>query len=145
VSSTLQTFSFSPSRQLTLSIVFIHALALLSLCKINSQLYVFIELSLFLFLSAVYFVLKDGRLVLAESWVSLRLEEKQLVLINRAGREFLVKLLPSSFVTPYLITLNFKVAEKWSGASVVLMRGSLSEDQARQLRLALKWRTAIVE
>lgn len=145
MSSTLQTFSFSPSRQLILSIVFIHTLVLLSLYQINIQLYVFIELSVFLIISTVYFVLRDGRLTLAESWVSLRLEEKQLVLANRAGREFLVQLLPSSFVTPYLITLNFKVAEKWGGASVVLMRGSLSEEQARQLRLALKWRTAIIE
>jgi hypothetical protein len=145
VSSKLQIFSFSPSAYLTLSIVFIHILALLSLYLAGFQLYFFIGLSLLLMLSAVYFVLRDGRLALAESWVSLRIEEKQLVLINRAGQEFLVQILPSSFVTPYLISLNFKVAEKWGGASVVLMRGSLPEDQARQLRLALKWRVPIID
>ena len=59
------------------------------------------------------------------------------VLTLASGREVPARLLPSSYVSPALVVLNFRVA-RWLVRSVVLTRDTLEADLHRRLRARLR-------
>jgi toxin CptA len=59
------------------------------------------------------------------------------VLTLASGREVPARLLPSSYVSPALVVLNFRVAW-WLVRSLVLPRDALDPDRHRRLRARLR-------
>ena len=84
-------------------------------------------------------LLRDVLLVLPSSWVGMRLDDEQIVLFCRNGKELPGKILPGSVVTPLLTVLNVSFKGKRSGRSLVLFPDSLDKARFRELRVQLKW------
>lgn len=134
-----QNFSFSPSRQLELCILFGHSVAIAALFFVPIPQVAFYSLLVVLLWSAVYLVLRDARLTLADAGVAIRLEDERIVLFNREGNELVGKLQQSSVIMPQMVILNIALANHYWGKSVVLMPDSMDVESFRQLRVALKW------
>lgn len=56
------------------------------------------------------------------------------------GTVHAVRILPSSFVTPYLTIVLFKTPNAWFARSIVIFPDMLAADLFRDLRIWLKWR-----
>jgi hypothetical protein len=54
------------------------------------------------------------------------------------GTQYETYLLPSSYVSPWLVVLNFSKAENQRGRSVTLFRDALDEESFRRLRVRLR-------
>ena len=52
-------------------------------------------------------------------------------------KQYEMQLLPSSYVSPWLVVLNFRAAEEHKGKSVVLFRDALDPESFRRLRVRL--------
>src|ERR1035437_2293773 len=99
-------FAFSPSRLLALCVLLGHSVAIGALVFVPIPKAAFALLLIVLVCSATYYVLRDARLILADAWIALRLEDDCVVLFNRNGDELIGKLLRSSVVTPHVVILN---------------------------------------
>jgi len=135
-------FTFSPSRQLAMCILFGHVVAFCALAFIPIPKVALATLFIVLILSAVYYVLRDAQLKLAGAWVALRLADNQLILYNRNGDELTGTLLPSSLVTPHIVILNISSPHHRGTQNIVLMSDSMAAESFRQLRVGLKWGVA---
>lgn len=132
-------FSFNPSRQLELCILFGHGVTIVTLVFVPIPEIACCLLLVILLLSALYFVLRDARLILPKAIVAMSLEGSRIVLFNRAGEELEGKLLPSSLIMPQIVILNIVLPNYLGRKNVVLMPDSMDADTFRQLRVLLKW------
>ena len=64
-------------------------------------------------------------------------EDDEWVLQLNDGTEYETHLLPSSYMGPWLVVLNFSKAENQRGRSVTLFRDALDEKSFRRLRVRL--------
>ena len=64
-------------------------------------------------------------------------EGSEWVLELNDGTQVETYLLPSSYVSPWLVVLNFSKAENQRGRSVTLFRDALDQDTFRKLRVRL--------
>ena len=64
-------------------------------------------------------------------------EGGEWVLELNDGTQYETCLLPSSYVSPWLVVLNFSKAENQRGRSVTLFRDALDEETFRRLRVRL--------
>ncbi len=134
-----RSFIFHPSRYLMLTLVFAHAVAAVAFLFLPIPQSALILLLSVLVASMGYYALRDALLKLNGSWIALRVEGDQAVLINRAGDEWAVELLRGSVVMPHLVVLNFAGRERRRRCSVVLFPDSMDTESFRRLRVALKW------
>ncbi len=65
-------------------------------------------------------------------------EGSEWVLELNDGTQYETYLLPSSYVSPWLVVLNFSKAENQRGRSVTLFRDALDEESFRRLRVRLR-------
>jgi toxin CptA len=124
---------------LELIILFGHSVAIAALFFVPIPQLSFVLLLVVLLCSAVYFVLREARLFLADAGIALRLEGERIVLFNRKGDEMVGKLLRSSLVMPQIVILNIALPDRFWRKNIVLMPDSMDADSFRQLRVALKW------
>ena len=134
-----KSFSFYPSRQLELCILFGHSVAVITLFFVPIPEIAFCLLLVILLWSAAYFVLRDARLILPNSNVAISLEGSRIVLFNRNGEELVGTLLPSSLIMPQIVILNIALPNCLCRQNVVLMPDSMDAELFRQLRVILKW------
>jgi hypothetical protein len=64
-------------------------------------------------------------------------ESDEWVLALRDGSQYETQLLPSTYVSPWLVVLNFGKAENQRARSVTLFRDALDEETFRRLRVRL--------
>ena len=64
-------------------------------------------------------------------------EGNEWVLELRNGSQYETHLLPSSYVSPWLVVLNFSKAENHRSRSVTLFRDALDDESFRRLRVRL--------
>ena len=125
-----------------LALAFAHAVAAITFLVIPIPQSALMLLLSVLAASMGYYAMRDALLKLECSWVALRLDGDQAVLINRAGVEWAVELLRGSVVMPHLVVLNFSGSERRRRGGVVLLPDSMDAESFRQLRVALKWHFA---
>lgn len=91
-------------------------------------------------LATGYHVADKGFMLLPWSCIALRLNTKgELTASTRAGDEYIVDILPDSFVASYLAVLNYRVSGKKGQRSILLLPDSTDADAYRRLRVWLRW------
>lgn len=94
-----------------------------------------------LILNFVWVVMHQAMRKLSTSIVAMQLDRDGVVLMEqRDGTVLTVRVLGSSFVTPYLSIVLFKTHKAWFARSVVLFPDMLTQGLFRHLRIWLKWR-----
>lgn len=139
-----RSFFFQPSRYLVLALACAHAVVAVAFLFIPVPQNARILLLSVLAASMGYYTLRDGLLKLDGSWIALRLDGDQAVLINRSGNEWEAGVLRASVVMPYLAVLSFSGRERRLRRSIVLLPDSMDAESFRQLRVALKWHFAAI-
>jgi toxin CptA len=132
-------FTINASRLLAIFILLGHSVAIGALMFVPIPKLALYFLEIVLILSAIYYWLRDAKLILPGSWIALRLEDECIVLFSRNGNEFIGKLLESSFITPHLVILQVALPDYRLKQNVVLMADSMEEESFRKLRVAVKW------
>lgn len=104
-----------------------------------------LSLILLVLSTTVFYVCRDGLLLLPQSWQQLEVSSKgELRLRNRQGQQFTPILSATSFIHPLLVILNFEQPslKQWRFnnrlPAVVLISG-VNDDQHRKLRVWLRW------
>lgn len=133
-------FTFYPSNYLTLILLLAHAVVIAALLFVPLPKVALVLLLMVLAVSMIYYVLRDARLGLDNSWTALRLEGDRVVLVNRKGAELAGALQRNSLVTPHLVLLNILIPDTRQRCNVVLMPDSMAAESFRRLRVMLKWR-----
>lgn len=130
-----------PSYLLALFLVAMHALALLSVWLVPLVLVVKIGTAI-VFATTLAFGLRQHVWRAGNRSVcAIRLTgECDLSLQGQDGVWLEVKLLPSSFVSPYLTVLNLSLEGESRARHVVLLPDAMDAEQFRQLRVWLRWR-----
>jgi toxin CptA len=96
--------------------------------------------------SLAFHVRRDARLAAPQSIVGFEVgEDGSSLLRTRNGNALEARLLPDSFVTPYLCVLGFKPAGRRFARYVTLLPDSLDADAFRRLRVWLKWKVTFAE
>ena len=127
------------SRQLFVWLLSVHALGVLAILQLQSNLLLKL---MFLLILSLYFVsavrrylLGKGDCAVQEAWVS-RDGGWRLLLGN--GETLQARLLPDSFVKPWLMVLRFKTERFSCTKSMVLLPDSLDRTVNRNLRILLR-------
>jgi hypothetical protein len=134
-----QSFNFRFSLYFCLLIVLGHALAISLFIFLPIPNWAWGGISLLLIFNLVYLIRRDVLLNLNYSYIALKAEKDRWVVFNKQGYSFPVIFQRDSFVTPYLVILNFSVEKQFFLHHIVLMKGSLSVDEFRLLRVMIKW------
>ena len=95
-----------------------------------------IKISLLSLVAVSMFVVLRGK-GLANANILTWKEGGEWVLELSDGTQYETYLLPSSYVSPWLVVLNFSKAENQRGRSVTLFRDALDEETFRRLRVRL--------
>lgn len=132
-------FVIKPSHLLMLLIVCAHALVMGVLFFISLPTFALIMLLAVLAASMVYYILRDAALRSDSACVALRLEDGQVVLINRKGEESSGNLRTSSVVTPHFVMLNIGLPDQRRGRSLLVLPDSMDADSFRRLRVMLRY------
>lgn len=93
--------------------------------------------------STVYFILRDGLLVLPWSWQRVQVSSLgELSLINNQGQQFKPLLLASTIIHPWLVILNTRNPDgdkRFNSSLMPVLVFPSNAHQHRQLRVWLKW------
>lgn len=93
-----------------------------------------------LVVSLIHYLRQDALLTANNAVVALELSDgMQCMLITHSGKSIVCTVLGSTFVAPYLMVLNLKLAEKFFMCSVVILSDSIDAEEFRQLRVWLRW------
>lgn len=94
-----------------------------------------------LVISLIYYLRRDALLTANNALVALELsDEMQCTFITYSGESIACAILGSTFVAPYLVVLNLKLAENFFMCSVVILPDSIDAEEFRQLRVWLRWK-----
>lgn len=95
----------------------------------------------FLMLIATHSIARDALLALPWSPHALHItQDDDIVLTQKNGKELIVKILPTSLVTPQLMVLNLRAQSQILTRSIVVLADSVDANHARLWRVWLKWR-----
>ena len=96
-------------------------------------------ISIILLLSA-YSIALSALLLLPWSCHYLTLnKDSEIELTQKNGKKFLIKVLPTSLVTPQLTVINLRAKSQFWTSSIVILADSALEGEARLWRVWLKW------
>lgn len=127
-----------PSKILAILLVAMHFLALASVWLVSLPIGSKLAISLVFGLSLAYaFYRNFGKQVCRD----LRLDEQCSLTVLRGEnlwQEAIVQ--PSTFVSPYLTVLNFRLSDEKTVRHVVIFPDSIDAEQFRQLRVLLRWK-----
>ncbi|MEW6313445.1 MAG: protein YgfX [Pseudomonadota bacterium] len=140
------TVTIQLSRRLAVVLIVVHGTAVALLWPLALPGWIKWLLAAALFASLVFHVRRDVRLSAPQSIVGFDVGEDGASLLHtRSGNTIEARLLPDSFVTPYLCVLGFKPAGRRYARHVTLLSDSLGADEFRRLRVWLKWKVAFAE
>ena len=132
--------ALKPSRRLAyiLALVSLFACVLVICLPFSFQYKIFLVLAI-LFV-ATYSVACDALLILPWSCHFLTLnKENEIFLEQKNGKNFVVKILPTSLVAPQLTILNMKIQGRLWPQNIILLADSADANEARLWRVWLKW------
>jgi toxin CptA len=104
-----------------------------------------VTLLLLILVSTSYFVMLDGLLSLPRSWMLLRVNMAgECHLKQRNDENFVVHIMPDSFVSAYLTVLHivpedFRWFKFWQNRYILLLQDNIDAESFRQLRVYLRW------
>lgn len=87
----------------------------------------------------LFHLFRDAWLLLPASFVAIRFEGGDIVLISRSGDELSGNAARNSVVTPLLTILNVLPHGRKGVRSVVIFPDSMNRERFRELRVLLKW------
>ena len=102
-------------------------------------------LLLLILVSTSYFVMLDGLLSLPRSWKLLRINiEGECHLTQKNDENFVVHIMPDSFVSAYLTVLRvapeeYRWFKVWQYRYILLLQDNIDAESFRQLRVYLRW------
>ena len=135
------TIAIKPSRMLAAILAIMHLLSLALVWIMPFSIWASVTISVMIMISAYHSFERDVLLRLQESIIALQLHSDcRCELQVRQGDWVGASLLGTTFVTPFLTVLNFKLLEQRFARHVVLLPDSLDNEQFRQLRVLLKWK-----
>lgn len=132
-------FVIHSSNFLMLSLVLVHAVAIVTCFILPLPLIAQALLFVILVASAAYYVNRDARLRSGRSCVMLRLEDDRIELGYLNGEISSGMLQSGSVVTPYLVVLSIRAQGRYFNRNVLVMPDSMDAESFRRLRVALKW------
>ena len=86
-----------------------------------------------------YYLYLDVWLLSSSSYVAIRIEGDDVVLITKDGNEVAGRVSRNSMVMPIITVLNVFLTEKERMCSIVIFPDSMDSIQFRELRVFLKW------
>lgn len=104
-----------------------------------------VPLLLLILVSTSYFVMLDGLLSLPRSWKLLRINiEGECHLTQKNDENFVVYIMPDSFVSAYLTVLRvvpeeYRWFKVWQNRYILLLQDNIDAESFRQLRVYLRW------
>jgi len=122
-----------PSKQLLVSLLCVHALALYALLLTSASLLVTLSITVFIALSFVFYINKSQEFsgVVAEA-------DNEWILIMKDGSKLNCSLSNRTYLSNWLSLLVFISAEQATSKYVILMNDSVSAELLSQLKLRLK-------
>ena len=135
------TVSLKGSRVLAVLLVTMHALGAVLLWILPLVLWLKAAATSILLASLVFYLWRDALRSLARSVTALSLNSECGCSIQSVHGEWLeMRLLSSSFVSPYLTVLNLSPHGAWGARHVVIFPDAVDPEAFRQLRILLKWK-----
>jgi hypothetical protein len=117
----------------------VYSLAISISFVICNQLWLSSLLAVLLLCALIYYLCRDVALILPYSYIKIRLDGENIMLITRNGNEIPCQLARDSLVTPVLTIVNFLPANKQRVRSVMIFPDSMGKEAFRELRVLLKW------
>jgi len=130
-------FVIKPSKYLFLSLLALHALALVLLWFTNLAVQLQFGLSLLALLSLLYHL--DRLLLGRQSWRIFSLNKQRVAVICRGGEELLGSVLGQTVVTPYFVLLRVRLDGRRLAVSQIIFPDALQVDAFRELRVRLRY------
>jgi toxin CptA len=128
------------SLPLALLLAFVHFGAFALLVPLGLPLWLVIVVAIGLAASALHTVLLHAWLALPTSIVAFEVSSDCAVSIQyRTGDWRETKLMPSSFVAPFLTVLNFRQDRALFGRTIVILPDRVAVEPYRKLRVLLRW------
>ena len=125
-----------PSRQMAISFIFLHGLSLLAIFLYSSPVVIKTLLACLVLVHGVHSYRYYAALQSVKSVQGVELNTRGEWLLHEVNGHHKAKLLADSFITQYLIVLNFKT-QRFLKSHVLLMRDSVSAEEWRKLRVYL--------
>ncbi len=114
------------------AIVLVVCLAFPLLCKA--------ALLLMIMLATAYAIARDALLILPWSCHLLTLnKENEIVVSQKNGESFVVKVQPTSLVLPQLMVINMRIKGRVLSRNMIILADSADAEEARLWRVWLKW------
>lgn len=98
-------------------------------------------LAILVIISSLYFILRDGLLILPWSWKMIDIDTRgKLTMTNQQGLQMQPMLAASSFIQAHLTILNFnRNGFNWVLPPVILLASNDAGESLRHLRVWLRW------
>ncbi|CAB1276605.1 protein YgfX [Candidatus Nitrosacidococcus tergens] len=133
--------NLSPSKILELYLVFIHSIALAALSFLDFSWQLHIVILILIGVSLFKSIKRYAFLSYLDSITQLIWEQKDTwCLVQKNGISYTGELLANSFISTYLVILNFKTASSWQPIYVILLKDNVNQTSFRKLRVRL-WLT----
>jgi hypothetical protein len=129
-----------PSRRLTYILALVSLIAcVLVMCLPFTWLYK-AALLLMIILAAAYATARDALLILPCSCHLLILnKDNEIVVTQKNGKKFVVKILPTSLVMPQLTVINMRAKGQLWSRNMILLADNADVEEARLWQVWLKW------
>lgn len=132
-------FQLRPSRCFAAILTAAHGATFLSVLLLPLPFWAQAALAFLLLFSLIYHLRRDALRSAPSAAVSLMLEQEQITLVTRNGRQLTGQVLRSTLVTPLITVLNMLPHGARFANSVVILPDSLDDESYRLLRVWLKW------
>lgn len=133
-------FKLRRSRLLALVIVLPAVASLISVWMLSLNVWVQFSLITAVLFWTLHHLLIDAGLKMRRSCVAFRLEEREgIVLVLRSGSHHSGKVLPYSFISPYMVILGVLQSGDRRRRNLLIMPDAMGADSFRRLRVALRW------
>lgn len=132
--------ALKPSRLLSFLLAIVSLVASVLLICLPFGLWWKVGLISIILLLSAYSIALSALLLLPWSCHYLTLnKDSEIELTQKNGKKFLIKVLPTSLVTPQLTVINLRAKSQFWTSSIVILTDSALEEEARLWRVWLKW------
>ena len=132
--------ALKPSRLLAYILAVVSFFAFVLVMCLPFSLLCKAALILMIVLVTAYSVARDALLILPWSANSFALnKDHDIVLTQKNGKNFVVKVLPTSLVMPQLTVMNMRTKGQYWSRNIILLVDSADAEAARLWRVWLKW------
>jgi len=122
------------------TMLLLHVLVVIVLCVTAMPVLAKIFIGLLVLLSLSYYFMRDVLRALPNSWIKVSLLPEEDVLIEmRGGRSITGKIKHTTFVCPYFVVLNVKLAGHFWSTSRIIFSGALKGELFRVFCIGLKF------